>query len=632
MSPFLFLLVAVQACSAGLAAAASGPGADALLERAAAQRLHEDPYWWTLLHYRRTLCGVRSLVDDPRFFLAQDGKSNPESELHATLRALFEPGGEGSEELACRFVARHAWLRERLGAGELGIPETSCRSFQETMDRIRPRSVTLTFPTSYINSPASMFGHTLLRIDSDSESRLMSQAVNYAATGLDTNGLLFAFKGIFGLYKGYFSILPYYERVEQYNDIDQRDIWEYPLNLTPEEVMRMLRHLWELQSIYSDYYFFDENCSYTLLFLLDAARPSLKLTDSFDLWVMPLDTIREVRSTGLIEGAAYRPSRAARIRYLIGPLDEDDRRLALSIARGEAEPEAVSQALVPAPQTRLRMLDLAAEYVQHRYSEEELSREAYVQLFLGILRARSALGTPGEIESEVPAPVEPTLGHPSNKLGIAVGTRDFEGRQLFQEVRYRPAYHDLTDPDEGYIEGSQIEFFDVTVRYYDRRSQLKLQRLDIVNIVSLAPRDRFFKPISWEVETGLTRETTPKGEEALLYQLNAGGGLTYRNRFAGLVSLLLETHVRAGEKLEDHYGLGIGGSAGLLRSVGRLWKVQLYGRPVYNGLAESYLRVDFGCRQRFRLGAASALGLDFLGRMVEGDLETEIKLGWSVFF
>ena len=32
-------------------------------------------------------------------------------------------------------------------------------------------------------------------------------------------------------------------------------------------------HTYEMDKIYSDYYFFDENCSYDLLFLLDAARP-----------------------------------------------------------------------------------------------------------------------------------------------------------------------------------------------------------------------------------------------------------------------------------------------------------------------------------------------------------------------
>ena len=37
----------------------------------------------------------------------------------------------------------------------------------------------------------------------------------------------------------------------------------------------MLKHLWELQGIAFDYYYFDENCSWQLLGLLEVARPSL---------------------------------------------------------------------------------------------------------------------------------------------------------------------------------------------------------------------------------------------------------------------------------------------------------------------------------------------------------------------
>ena len=69
-------------------------------------------------------------------------------------------------------------------------------------------------------------------------------------------------------------------------------------------------------NIYSDYYFFDENCSYDLLFLLEAARPSLNLTDHQGVWVIPLDTVRDVQRKGITLGAEYRPSQTAKIEYL----------------------------------------------------------------------------------------------------------------------------------------------------------------------------------------------------------------------------------------------------------------------------------------------------------------------------
>jgi len=63
-------------------------------------KLHEDPYWHILLHYKPGVSGYESLVDDPRYFLAPDGKTNPETELDATIRAFFEP----------QVSNRHRWV------------------------------------------------------------------------------------------------------------------------------------------------------------------------------------------------------------------------------------------------------------------------------------------------------------------------------------------------------------------------------------------------------------------------------------------------------------------------------------------------------------------------------------------
>ena len=63
--------------------------------------------------------------------------------------------------------------------------------------------------------------------------------------------------------------------------MEYRDVWEYPLTFTPEEVQQFARHVWETKDTYFDYYFFDENCSYRLLALLDAASERSDLADDF---------------------------------------------------------------------------------------------------------------------------------------------------------------------------------------------------------------------------------------------------------------------------------------------------------------------------------------------------------------
>jgi len=46
--------------------------------------------------------------------------------------------------------------------------------------------------------------------------------------------VLFAINALIGVYPGMFSIMPYYLKVREYNDLENRDIWEYELNLTPQ--------------------------------------------------------------------------------------------------------------------------------------------------------------------------------------------------------------------------------------------------------------------------------------------------------------------------------------------------------------------------------------------------------------
>ena len=111
------------------------------------------------------------------------------------------------------------------------------------------------------------------------------------------------------LFAGVFAMLPYYMKVREYSDLENRDLWEYELDFSPEEVERVLRHAWELLPAYFEYYFFDENCSYHLLALLQVARPELDLTAPFRLWALPVDTVRVLTSEpGLVRRIVYRPA------------------------------------------------------------------------------------------------------------------------------------------------------------------------------------------------------------------------------------------------------------------------------------------------------------------------------------
>ncbi|RIK95852.1 MAG: hypothetical protein DCC71_22950, partial [Proteobacteria bacterium] len=353
----LRLLPPLLACALACAAPARATAADAAHVAAAAERAHaldlaRDPQWRALLHYRadRFGGGVTSVADEPDFFLAPQGRTDPRAELDATLAALAAPAGavaRADQHPQCAFPARFAWLDARLGLVAGGVARQPCPAFAEWRALLGPvRGVSLIFPEAFLNNPASMFGHTLLRIDAapptDTVERrdLLAWAVNFAAETGSDGGALFAVKGMVGAYPAYFSLWPYAEKVKQYADWESRDIWEYRLPLADAEVERLLLHVWELRGVRFDYYFFDENCSWALLGLLRVARPDVDLQGRFAAWAIPADTVRvALADLGLAGDVTWRASAATRIGHDARWLDAGERRLALALASGARAPD-----------------------------------------------------------------------------------------------------------------------------------------------------------------------------------------------------------------------------------------------------------------------------------------------------
>ncbi|HVN25299.1 MAG TPA: DUF4105 domain-containing protein [Syntrophorhabdales bacterium] len=635
----IFLSCLLILYSAGFAArlcAEDSSYLDSALTEARDKALYQDRYWQILLHYNKGFFGTRSLIDDPKFFLAKDGKYNAASELEATIRGIFTNEVRDGKPVACKFVARYAWIKEKLRLDESRIPAPECsnynepiKSFDSLLDEMKPESVTLVFPDAHINSPASMFGHTLLVIETESKSKLLAYAVNYAAFTQETFGPLYAVKGLFGFYKGYFSMLPYYGKLQEYGDIDRRDIWEYPLNLTRDETKQLLMHLYELDNIYAYYYFFDENCSYDLLFLLEAARPSLHLTDQQRFWVIPLDTIKDAQKKGIVLGAEFRPSQTTKIEYLGSLMTRDEKMTAIRMARGQLPPDEGLKQDVPQPEKKILTYDLSIDYLQYLRTRKEIPTETYIERFLKILQTRSNLGAQDSQQYRVPVPPRPDQGHDPSRIGFAAGSK---GGSPFQELSYRPVYHSLLDDGKGYREGAQIIFGETSVRYYSQENKFKLEGLDVINIVSLAPRDMLFQPISWMVDTGLTQRIMNDGKDHMIAHLTPAGGFSWKNDILGLYYFMVQSSFTAGGAIPDNYAIGAGASAGLLRKINDSWRVHLYAKNIYYGLGSEYNFFEAGLMQSVILSTNSTISLGLTRSRSYSFYQTELKCGINVYF
>ena len=514
--------LALCACAPFSATAQASPNVGA--ERM--QQLADAPFWISLGHYETgKLGGWRSYVDDPKFFLAADGAHDPKAELSATLAAIYKPlhaGDDPDKHAQCVYPARTRWLRDQLQLSDL--PAVDCKAFKQWFSDVAPDSAVLVFPAAYLNSPSSMFGHTLLRIDQadvkTNHTALLSYAINFGAyiEGSD-NSILYAWKGLMGGYPGLFALVPYQEKLSEYRSLENRDLWEYRLNLTQEETARMVEHVWELKQIQFDYFFFDENCSYRLLELLQVARPSLRLTEQFPLTAIPTDTVKAVKEAGLVEHIEYRPSRERELLSRAEPLSDDEQQWVLKVS---ADQKVLQEPTFKALPRARQALIVDAAYRLERYRANGQERDPQrAQRSFELLRAINKNPAP---ELEIPQPGLPEDGHESRTWQAGLGTR---GDRAFGEYGLRMAYHDLNDNAESFPLGAQIEILQLKLRQYEG-NDWQLQQLDLATIRSLTPRNELLQPLSWQVTGGLERVPGKHDDETLVSHVNGGGGGTWQ--------------------------------------------------------------------------------------------------------
>lgn len=626
----------MSACTLVPRALAQTPGWAALQARAANLHLADDPQWHALLHYiPSSLGGVHSTADAPWFFLARDGKTNPAAELNATLSAFANNAviAAKDELAACAFIGRYRWLSSRLS-----LPEPQCPRFAAWRARLQPHRVTLVFPSAYLNNPSSMFGHTLLRVDAaeqTEQTRLLAYAVNFGADTGGDGGALFAVKGLTGMYPGTFSVAPYYELVKKYSALENRDIWEYQLNLTADETERLVEHLWELRGVYFDYYFFDENCSYHLLALLDAARPHARLTQDFPAWAIPADTVRAVVARGMVANAVYRPAHRTVLQHQLAALPPVTYSSITQLADARAAASIADTVATLPAQHAATALTSAYDYLHYQLLANKIPRESAAPRLHALLRARSEL-PPDAVPGAPPTPhVRPDQGHDTARLGIALGS---VATHETLTLRVQPAFHELVDPQDGYVTGAQINFLDFRLHYDAVDTTWRTERFSLVDIASLTARDEFFDPWSWQVRAGWRRETLPRSdhynddETTLPFQLTAGGGITRSASNA----LRLYTLATANLELDDAYTRGYALAPGV--DLGMIWnphqRVALQAHGHYEHFIDTadFERTRISLEARYQFAPSHTVGIDLTQERATGALRSTTLMTWTVFF
>ena len=594
---------------------ASAEGSHKILQDSRRLKLAEDPAWKRLLHYRRGLFGTeKSDVDGPNFFLSKNGRSNPEAELEATLKSFFEPIPISTETQhpRCRYPARYDWLNEQLGLDK-ALPPMVCERYESWREKIEPAGLSIIFSGYYLNNPASMYGHTFLRVirkaPKGQERPLLDYTINFAAATNSSNGLVFALMGLFGGYPGVFTVAPYYMKVQTYNNLESRDLWEYELNVPTEAVERLLKHTWEMRVTSLSYYFFNKNCSYQLLPMLEAVVPTIHASDRFRFRAIPVDTLNQVLDQpGLLKEMTFRPSAYRKMQASRDCLSASEQKIVERFVLGRSDDIPIKNSPI---ERQRAMWDAAYGLLHYREGYYRDQPEEVQKKERTILLSLNAL--PHAVENSCPAissSVPPHMSHPTGRWSLGVGAnRD----TVFEEIAARGALHDLEASPAGYVPGSQLDMMSLRLRFENATGHGYVEEFTGIQIKSLSPWEAWVRKPSWQLWIGYNRahdlDRNPNGSGYAGFAGGLGSSLRIPQYRETILYAMVKGDGQVGGVFRDNYRIGVGPEAGLVGAFSRQWRLHFIA---------SYLRYaagDISNANRLRLIQSYQLPANFEARL-----------------
>jgi len=443
-----------------------------------------------------------SAIAAREFFFSPEGRFNPQLEFKAAIKAFYDHRqiyGIQKTYAACAFPARQKILEKSL---KIKFPEYPCDDMKQWVQQINADRVSIVFAGSYRGNPASIMGHTFIRLYHHSErdgNPLLSYAVGFMAhPDPADSSLVYMSKGLTGQYYGGYEIEPFYQKVGLYNNSESRDLWEYELNLKPEEVELLVLTLWEYTfNSKIPYYFIDENCSFRLIRLIDVVRPDKNLSNQLSIVVLPAETVRLLNENDLVRNSLkYRASLQTKLNYKINHLtyeQNDNYKKSLS--------NSMSLSKIRDP----KILDAIIDYwnIQNYKKQTNLKVNEQQAMNAALLRRSEIHEISASIDDnqlrQYAQINPPFLGHKPSYLQIHIG----ETRQdvQFLSLDYAVGVHSADSPLFGYEQVTLLEYLKFKTRLSRKNHNvIQLQsQLTLLNALSLADLRDF--EVSWGFES-----------------------------------------------------------------------------------------------------------------------------------
>lgn len=497
----------------------------AYIQKAAEKKLHEKAQWRRLLQLpKHSLLKSKSEVQSKSFFYSPQGNKNPEQELYATINEILRSldYDDINKSPKCKKIARYSWLHKHLNFPEK-INNLHCEQFSNWVDLDNIDSVSLVFATGYLKNPASFYGHPFLKFNSqgDDKSSLLDITLNNGAiVPNNENPLIYVIKGIFGGYQSAFSDTKFYQLNHNYTEKDLRDTWEYQLNLSDEQVKRIVYYSWELLGERLTYKFFNRNCAYFIENILEYGLEK-RISTAKKLYHIPATTFFNLMdtdngSTPLVKKINHNPSRQTKLSQKYNALNQREKSVVKNIISNSPNIIEIDNSTAL---SKLKIIDTAIDYYNYLQIKLPENSALYTKAKYQLYIDRLQLNDQEQINWETTNRKISTAPHDGIKpsmISTALIHNEIKGYGL--RLRLRPANSDSIDKDEGRVPHSTLNMFDLVVDYID--DEIIISKLDIVNISTLGLSNTKLKHdggLNWSVRFGLDRVNHSCSECTLPY-------------------------------------------------------------------------------------------------------------------
>ena len=604
---------------------------DSALQTAQAKELHKEKSWQHLIQYTpRLLKPFASEIKSDYSFFSKEGSTNPEAELNATIKALFETAIDTNpdEHPRCKFIARYDFLNTHLEFPE-SIKNMSCPKFEAWLDFKEVESVSLVFASGYFRNPASFFGHPLLTFNKKkgSSSSLLDITINNGAIVPENeNPISYVIKGIFGGYDAAFSDTKLYQLNHTYVESDLRDLWHYELNLTQQQIEKLVYYSWELLGHRFTYRFLNNNCGYFLEDLLQYATGE-RLSRRSKLYSVPATTFfnlveAENNNEKLVKRIHQVPSRHSQLFEKYSALSDSERQaLDFYLVNNSFNNQPVKLTT----ENKIRIIDTLIDYYSYlvaRTKNEDKKQDLSTQRSK-LFALRLSLTKQDNIDwSEIESATAPHTGSRPSLLRVSGLYNSELGAGL--KIRLRPASYDLIDLDGGHVPDSKLNFFNIEAIAVN--GQQRLTRFDIVDITTLnlsrtgLPGDG---GLGWGLRFGLERANNDCIDCLLAY---VAGSTIKAKRIAKNWTVYAQGEFSYHSTFESS-SLGVNPSVAAIGHISPNWKTHLIaGRRFFldgNRSDESTIKWE----NRFGSNPNANLRLD-----VTYNSSTEITFGYGIYW